>query len=382
MIQDVKNNESVPQSTQHSHPSLQVVPGIFMLVFLVAGAVFALTAKSTYDLPKDKDVITGEWALAYEKGFNKGLPWRQTGINTWGAMEYLAFENGRPGVLIGQDNWLFTTEEFQFFKDEATETASKLKYIGQVRDQLAAQGSQLVVALIPAKARVYEDHLGRYPLPEYTQNRYASFRDALLKARIQTPDLLTPLQQAKTSGEVFLHTDTHWTPYGAEVVTQALKTQLDSMNLDLPTTAFETRDGEEIQHSGDLLKYIPLGPFQDRGPQPDRFTEKITEQAASDSSALLGDAPEDASDSLLGGDESIPIALVGTSYSFMEKFHFEGALKQTLQVDVLNMALEGKGPLVPMRDYLKSAAFRDTPSRVVIWEIPERFIPVKYDLSK
>ncbi|GEM47006.1 alginate O-acetyltransferase AlgX-related protein [Deinococcus cellulosilyticus] len=378
MIQNINESTSVPATTQHAHPHLQLIPGIFMLGFLTLGAVFALISPGLRDLPEGKDVITGEWAVTYEKTFNKGLPWRDTGIQAWGTLEYFAFQNGRPGVLVGKEGWLFTTEEFQFFKNEAQETRQKLETIQQVQQQLKAQGTELVVALIPAKTRVYADKLGRYPMPSYTLKRYFSFRDGLLQAGIPAPDLLTPLIQARNSGEVFLHTDTHWTPFGASVVAESVKTALDQLQLNLPTTAFETRDSAEIQHSGDLLKYIPLGPYQDQGPQPDHFTEKVTEQASTDSSALLGDAPDDASD-LLGDSAGVPVALVGTSYSFNPKFHFEGALKQALQVDVLNMALEGKGPMVPMQEYLKSSAWKDTPPKVVVWEIPERFLPVHYE---
>lgn len=378
MIQDMQNSESSPQTTRHSHPMLQRLPGAFMLLFLAAGAILALTSKGIADFPRDRDVIKGDWAVAYEKTFNQGLPWRQAGIDAWGAMEYLAFQNGRPGVLIGQNGWLFTTEEFQFFQDEQKEIAHKLKYIQQVHRQLQDQGIHLLVALIPAKARVYEDQLGRYPLPLYTRNRYVTFREALLKAGISAPDLLTPLVQAKTSDAVFLRTDTHWTPHGAGVVAETLKTELNGLQLDLPTTDFETLQGEDVEHAGDLLKYIPLGSLQNRGPEPDHFTTKTTEQVTGDASALLDDGSGESSEGLLGGEESIPIALVGTSYSFMDKFHFAGALKEALQVDVLNMALEGKGPLVPMQEYLRSAEFRDTPPQVVIWEIPERFLPVAY----
>ncbi|MGE8477298.1 MAG: alginate O-acetyltransferase AlgX-related protein, partial [Pseudomonas shirazensis] len=39
------------------------------------------------------------------------------------------------------------------------------------------------------------------------------------------------------------------------------------------------------------------------------------------------------------------------------------------------------GPLLPMLKYLQSDAFKDAPPQVVVWEFPERYLPMKNDLS-
>ena len=77
-------------------------------------------------------------------------------------------------------------------------------------------------------------------------------------------------------------------------------------------------------------------------------------------------------------DEVIPVALVGTSYSALKDWQFEDMLKYALQGDVVNMADEGKGPLEPMHDFLNETDFKNTDVKLVVWEIPERFIPVDY----
>ena len=41
-----------------------------------------------------------------------------------------------------------------------------------------------------------------------------------------------------------------------------------------------------------------------------------------------------------------------------------------------NYARDGKGPFVPMLDYLDSADFKNAPPQLVIWELPERYLPV------
>ena len=75
------------------------------------------------------------------------------------------------------------------------------------------------------------------------------------------------------------------------------------------------------------------------------------------------------------------MALVGTSYSAGEAWDFAGALREALGADVLQAAQEGEGPFEPMSDYLEDDAFLQTPPRLVVWEIPERYLPVEDTLD-
>ena len=72
------------------------------------------------------------------------------------------------------------------------------------------------------------------------------------------------------------------------------------------------------------------------------------------------------------------MTVVGTSYSANPRWGLESQLKTTLGTDVINAAQEGKGPMVPMREYLKSATYKNAPPKLVIWEIPERFLVTSY----
>ncbi len=77
-------------------------------------------------------------------------------------------------------------------------------------------------------------------------------------------------------------------------------------------------------------------------------------------------------DSLFGASE-IPVAPVGISYSANESWDFSAALQIALQADVPNAADEGGRPVAPMGDYLVGDDFPDTPPRLTVREIPERF---------
>lgn len=343
------------------------LPGAFILGTLLLGFGAALLTPATWRWPREGSFIRGEQTAAYEAAFNQALPFREGAISTWGVLEYILFREGRPGVVVGEDDWLFSDEEVAFYPDAAAETARKLAFIERVDDELSARGARLVVALLPDKARVYREQLGR-PLPSYTRDRYDAFRKALLARGLAAPDLLTPLLEAKAAQAVFLRTDTHWTPAGAVVVADALAGSLRREGLPgLFTDDYETRVVGEQLHEGDLLNFLPLGALQERlGPPLDTLelleTRPLEAGSGGAGSGLFGAA-------------SVPVTLVGTSYSANPDWHFAAALEAALGAAVLNLATEGRGPLPPMRDYLTSRELQSTPPKVVVWEIPERYLP-------
>ncbi|MGA4816040.1 alginate O-acetyltransferase AlgX-related protein [Pseudomonas aeruginosa] len=48
-----------------------------------------------------------------EAHYDKEFPIKRLGTNLWAALDYTLFHEGRPGVVIGKDGWLFTDEEFK-----------------------------------------------------------------------------------------------------------------------------------------------------------------------------------------------------------------------------------------------------------------------------
>ncbi len=343
------------------------LPALFMILFFGLGFIAALVNPSTFTSPEGKSIIKGEWTSLYEKEFDKALGFRQFAIDAWGIIEYGLFKQGREGVLVGKDGWLFTNEEFLDYSDSATAFQEKVSLAIKAKEVLAEQGINFVVAVIPAKARVYPEFLGRYKYPSYKEAVYQTFIATLKEKGISVVSLLEPLQEAKQEQAVFLKTDTHWTPFGASIAAQTISNYIDNQFL-LPSfdsSDFETSMLGDISHKGDLLSYLPLGNFQEKlGPKFDDLAEQVTEKNESG----LG----------LFGDETIPVTLVGTSYSANELWNFAGYLKQELGADVLNMADEGQGPVVPLETYLESQELKDNPPELVIWEVPERFLELAY----
>jgi alginate O-acetyltransferase complex protein AlgJ len=220
-----------------------------------------------------------------------------------------------------------------------------------------------VIALVPAKARVYPEQLGRYPLPRELAGRYRELLARLADLGIPAPDLLGSLLEGKKGGQVFLRTDTHWTPYGAEVAAAALAEAVAGLLAEAgsPRARFLTAEGPRLEYRGDLLNFIPLGPWEKRfGPQPDSVLQSIT-------------SAEDPLETGLFDRIIIPVVLVGTSYSAGALWNLEGALKTALEADVLNLSEQGQGSLAPMRALLQGSVLEDVQADVVVWEIPERY---------
>lgn len=326
-----------------------------------------------YVMPTDKGVLDGGLAQSFEGHFNEHFPVKQLGVNLWAALDYRLFREGRPGVLVGNREWLYSDEELEPVVDGSQHMQDNLRLIRGVRESLTQQGVQLVMAVVPAKARLYPEYLGEHRPAPLHADLYQEFHTALHTAGIVSPDLLGPLQRGKGQSLVFLRTDTHWTPNGAQIVAQRLAKEIRGRDmLQASPLNFVTETATPRPHKGDLTNFLPLAPlFENMLPPPDLLVRHSTHPAG-------GEAPG-ASD--LFGDTQVPVALVGTSYSADERWNFAGALRQALASDLLNFAEDGRGPILPMLEYLQSEGFKKDPPQVVIWEFPERYLPMANDLQ-
>ncbi|MEZ4631730.1 MAG: hypothetical protein R2880_13645 [Deinococcales bacterium] len=142
------------RTPEYSNKLLDSLLGWFLVLMLIIGLGLALWAVKDYK-PNQQDlwqkVLRGGWTSDFDKELNDKIAFRQLAIDSWGALEYGLFGTGRKGVLVGQDGWLFSDEEFQYYPDEALELANKVGYIQEVKDTLAEVGARLVVLVLPAK---------------------------------------------------------------------------------------------------------------------------------------------------------------------------------------------------------------------------------------
>ncbi|WP_068826870.1 alginate O-acetyltransferase [Pseudomonas sp. BMS12] len=340
----------------------------FILVML-ALALSSLPAALSFSSAAETSVVDGKLASTFEKHYDKGFVLKDFGTNAWAALEFGLFGEGRPGVVIGRDDWLYTAEEFDPPKSPG-QVADNWQLIRGVQAELKRRGIELVVLLLPAKARLYPEHLAEQKPVQLQQALYQASRQQMQQLGLQGPQLLQPLRQGKHQQDVFLRTDTHWTPFGASVVAAATAEYLRAHkqwqggDLDYQTRVIGTET-----HKGDLLTYLPLDPyFEALQPAAERLEQRKTEQLGEGGDLFGSSAPE--------------VALVGTSYSANPKWNFLGALREALHADLYNYAEDGHGPLVPMLRLLAKGEEETQGLRILLWEVPERYLAQPSDLSE
>jgi alginate O-acetyltransferase complex protein AlgJ len=354
--------------------SLRILYIALFLAILLALGAWSLRSFGSFSTSAETTVLNGRWTKAAETHYDDEFPIKRLGTNLWAALDFKLFNEGRPGVVLGSDQWLYSDEEFDPVANGEQNEADNLALIQGVRDALEKQGTQLVLAIVPAKTRLYPEHIGNNTPAALHADLYQQFHAQVANAGIIAPDLLTPLQTAKQIGPVFLRTDTHWTPMGADVVAQRLGTVISNETpLSGEPEKFVTVAKETAPYKGDLTTFLPLDPlFSNLLPKPDQLQQRSTNPAQAEAEG--GDA--------LFADSEVAVGLVGTSYSANPNWNFLGALKQALHSDVVNYAEDGHGPILPMLKYLQTDAFKNSPPQVLIWEFPERYLPAHNDLGE
>lgn len=348
--------------------------GTLLLSALFTGGILLLAVAAGWraapvHIPASADLITGKLAKEIESHYDAVFPAKTLGINVWAAIDYVLFREGRPGVVVGEQDWLYTDEEFRTYPDAETQIAMHLDMVPAVRDALARHGSRLVVAVLPAKARVYPEFLGRQRPAALHVGLYDRALAAVRRHEVLAPDLLAAMIQCKPRQAAFLRTDTHWTAAGARCVARQIGQEVLAAGLAAPAAqAYRTRVEAHDVHRGDLVKFLPLDPYFDvLLPPGDPIEVHRTETAA-------GATPAGGLDLL----DEVPrpeVVLVGTSYSADTRWNFAGALQEALGEDVVSYANPAQGPFQPMREYLESPDLPAAPPRLVIWEVPERYFP-------
>jgi SGNH hydrolase-like domain, acetyltransferase AlgX len=75
------------------------------------------------------------------------------------------------------------------------------------------------------------------------------------------------------------------------------------------------------------------------------------------------------------GDVAPQVVLVGSSASKGgSQWPFEYALPHNLEMDVTNAAIAGRGPWLPLEDYLRNESFQRHPPKLIIWQLWEAFL--------
>jgi alginate O-acetyltransferase complex protein AlgJ len=330
-----------------------------VFVVLLACVGIATTLRADFSATFSTDFEDGSTQQELQSIFDESLPHRGASLSFWNALRFRLFQETAEGAVAGNDGWIFTAEEYEYVIGADLRFAEAMASIADTAATLRAQNIHLVVSLIPDKSRIYPEFL-RSNRPAPVINRYEAARALMVENGIDAPDLLSALLKARDTTPVFLERDTHWTPFGAQAVAQALAGSVRSRSQN--RSAFEVTPAPAIAHSGDLLKFVETGPFaKSLGLLPE-IVMQFDIYPVSGSIGLFDDpAP-------------VEVALIGTSYSADPLWNFASFLRFESEAELLNLSQVGMGPFFPMVEFLNADITNENNISVVVWEIPERFL--------
>jgi alginate biosynthesis protein AlgX len=137
------------------------------------------------------------------------------------------------GLQAGKDGWLYANRDL---KKAALPTAQTAAYLRRFTQQLEAQNTTLVLALLPSRlllsARHWPDQHGLPGLERELRAAYQAKRTKLAESGALVPDLLTPLEAASRQPDAedfYFSRDHHWTPAGARQTAQVLAPILNNL---------------------------------------------------------------------------------------------------------------------------------------------------------
>ncbi|HEX2863551.1 MAG TPA: hypothetical protein VHN99_03195 [Deinococcales bacterium] len=270
------------------------------------------------------------------------------------------------GVTPGTNGWIYLNEEFLFGNDEKPgDIADTLAMVKGVGALLKRRGIRLAVALVPTKARTYPQFLppGVASSPVIA-SRYRRALDALQAAGIVAPDLAAAFKSSRLgTGDfpLFIRLGSHWSTPGALQAAESLAAALWAAGLRpaVPAVKYALKWLDPVPSPDSLLK--ALGQDAPGALPPESYRPLEVTRVTPEPGGLLGP-------------EVVPaVTLVGTSYS-EAAWNFPGALRYALQADVLDVSQPGKNIWAPMSDYVTSDRYQATPPKVLVWEIPERYL--------
>lgn len=372
------SQNSSPAPAHASELALRISPlaGWVLALFLALGLLSNLwwfyRGKVEW-LPPDVTpdaVLHGEVTHKLAKQLSAALLPQQAADFERGASWLLLADSG-PRVRQGCPGWLFIADEFKVNRQTQANAQAKVAAVIEVQKQLRQHGVHLLLAVVPDKSRIAQEQLCGLYRPGQFAARISAWIGQLQVAGVDAMDL-TPALQAQ-GAESFLRTDTHWSEIGAKAAALALAEHIHASGFKAtPQERFDSHREALLPRPGDLVRLAGLEglPLSLQPTVQSVSATRISVQASA--AQATGDNLDD-----LFGDDNLPnVALIGTSFSHNSSF--SDFLQYALGAPLGNFAKDGGEFSGAAIAYFASPAFRQTPPKLLVWEIPERDLQTPY----
>lgn len=283
-----------------------------------------------------------------------------------------------PRVRRGTAGWLFLNDELTVHDQPQRNAAQRKADVLKVQKTLSAKGIKLLVVVVPDKSRIEASQLGMLHRPSRYATRATQWVSELKLAGVDALDLTDTLTAFKQKhAAAFLKSDSHWTEQGAQAAAVAVSAEVQRLRIVAsPTQSLVIDKRTESRRSGDLIRLAgvdwlstALQPEQDLA-QETSF--KVAEQTKNTLGASSTSSANSQTDDLFGDADLPNVVVIGTSFS--RTSNFVPFIEKELGAKVANLARSGGDFSGAMNAYLSSVAFKKTPPKLVIWEIPERVL--------
>ncbi len=268
-------------------------------------------------------------------------------------------------VIRGIGDWLFFHEEW--FSQVENERVS-VKNIIKIVNAFKAKNIPIIVALTPAKSRMYSEYLQSRDLPKKEiQVKYSNTIELLQSAHVPVINLYSWLLSAKKAATIrhfplYFRQDSHWSKTGGllagQEVARFILLNYAAKIKSIPEQQFQLKALPISQRLGDLTKLLSKSERQIF--LPERYEpyelSPVGEATGAD----------------LFSDFQPGIVLIGSSYS-LPGTGFEDGIRLALSKNTLNYSLGGQGQWNPLHQFLTDAV-QAKKTKLIVWEIPERFL--------
>lgn len=256
-------------------------------------------------------------------------------------------------------------------------SAAIVDHLAELSRALESRGTTLVFAPIPTKSVSMPGDLSEQArLYGFDLNVASAVHDDVLDrltaAGVLTVDIRQALLKAEPGKLPFFNSDFHWSAYGANLGAAAIADVIKAHPFyeTLPVTQFTTEPvAEETAFSG--MRRVLQTRCTDTLPEPITMTWN-TQPVGNDSGLDIGVGDSaDADPDIFGQTaDTIPIVLVGTSFSDSPINNFPNWIAQHTSLEVVNFAITGGNQYGAITSYMTSAEFQEAPPAFLVWENP------------
>ncbi|MEP3348065.1 MAG: hypothetical protein ABJN34_03640 [Litoreibacter sp.] len=276
-------------------------------------------------------------------------------------------ENGELSAIEGRDGVFYRINAdlrmHHPFSDQTVESLADLS------KALAANGTTLIFVPIPTKSVTMPDHLpdnaALYGFDlDVATHVHLDILQRLTNAGVTVVDARAAMLETPEGQLPFFKADFHWSAAGARETARAIANTIRALPdyPDMTKSQFETTAQEtSVAFSG--MRRILQKSCLTTLPEAVSITYETTQNQSLD----LG---EGGFDLFGGGTDTIPVALLGTSFSDSPINNFPGFLAEYSELEVINYAMTGGNQFGAMTSYLTSPAFESSPPKVLVWENP------------